>query len=210
MQMCSADGTGYGPCLGEVVPRAEACDTPEDEDCDGQVNESSAGCVCVPGSTTSCYGGPAGTQGVGTCRGGTSTCNATGTGYGPCLGEVTPTTEACFTASDEDCDGQVNEGCVVRYADVQPIFQAKCAPCHTTLGRGGTNFATSYAQSQLPSYSCTGSTKGACTIVRIHNGTMPPGGACTGNPTIDSSRSACLNAVQQQVLADWITGGQLP
>jgi hypothetical protein len=29
------DGTGYGPCEGEVTPQAEDCSTPADEDCDG-------------------------------------------------------------------------------------------------------------------------------------------------------------------------------
>jgi hypothetical protein len=33
---CSADGTGFGPCLDEVVPKPEDCSTPEDDDCDGK------------------------------------------------------------------------------------------------------------------------------------------------------------------------------
>jgi hypothetical protein len=32
---CKADGTGYGACSGEVLPAADDCATPEDEDCDG-------------------------------------------------------------------------------------------------------------------------------------------------------------------------------
>ncbi|WP_437663420.1 nucleotide-binding protein [Sorangium sp. So ce1182] len=32
---CEPTGQEYGPCIGEVVPLAEACATPEDEDCDG-------------------------------------------------------------------------------------------------------------------------------------------------------------------------------
>jgi hypothetical protein len=32
---CSADGTVLGPCVGEVLPAAESCSTPDDEDCDG-------------------------------------------------------------------------------------------------------------------------------------------------------------------------------
>ncbi|WP_437486252.1 SBBP repeat-containing protein [Sorangium sp. So ce1014] len=34
--VCEPGGQGYGPCAGQVVPRAEDCATPEDEDCDGQ------------------------------------------------------------------------------------------------------------------------------------------------------------------------------
>jgi hypothetical protein len=32
---CLDDGSGWGPCAGEVVPVSEDCATPEDEDCDG-------------------------------------------------------------------------------------------------------------------------------------------------------------------------------
>ncbi|MGK3963810.1 hypothetical protein WMF01_24855 [Sorangium sp. So ce1667] len=34
-QTCHPDGSGYGPCTGEVIPAAEVCATPEDESCDG-------------------------------------------------------------------------------------------------------------------------------------------------------------------------------
>lgn len=35
MQTCAADGTGFTDCQGEVLPQAEDCATPEDDDCDG-------------------------------------------------------------------------------------------------------------------------------------------------------------------------------
>lgn len=57
-------------------------------------------------AVVSCYSGPAGTAGVGSCQVGTSVCTA---GVpGPCVGEVTPSGEAC-NAEDDDCDGQVDE-----------------------------------------------------------------------------------------------------
>lgn len=110
-QVCNPQGTGYGPCVGEVLPQVETCATPVDDDCDGQVNESGAGCVCPPNTLASCYSGPAGTAGVGLCVAGTKLCDAEGTGYGACMGEVLPQAESCTTAGDDDCDGQVNEGC---------------------------------------------------------------------------------------------------
>jgi hypothetical protein len=36
MQACAANGMGWGPCDGEVLPQPENCATPEDEDCDGK------------------------------------------------------------------------------------------------------------------------------------------------------------------------------
>jgi hypothetical protein len=111
VSMCNSLGTAYGPCAGEVLPAAETCLTAADDDCDGMANESGAGCVCAPNSTASCYTGPAGTQNVGVCKAGTKTCNALGTAYGACAGQVLPGQETCMTSGDEDCDGQSNEGC---------------------------------------------------------------------------------------------------
>ncbi|XXX74568.1 hypothetical protein WMF30_43660 [Sorangium sp. So ce134] len=107
---CSADGSELGACVDEVVPAPETCTDPADEDCDGQANEEGPGCVCVPGDAASCYTGPPGTAGVGTCKAGTKICDAHGTGYGPCSGEVLPTSDDCHTEADEDCDG-VNDPC---------------------------------------------------------------------------------------------------
>ena len=107
---CNGDGMGYGPCVGEVLPATETCNTPDDDDCDGQKNEDGPGCVCVPDSTATCYTGPPNTQGVGICLPGTKQCNSLGTAYGACVGEVLPAAETCNTPVDDDCNGQTNEG----------------------------------------------------------------------------------------------------
>ncbi len=80
-------------------------------DCDGNKDngcESQSACSCTPGATQACYDGAMGTQGVGPCVGGMQTCNATGTGWGPCGGEVLPITELCANNVDDDCDGNVD------------------------------------------------------------------------------------------------------
>ncbi|TKC94609.1 hypothetical protein E8A74_48255 [Polyangium fumosum] len=110
-QICNAEGTAYGACVGQVLPATETCLSPEDEDCDGLINESGVGCVCNPGSTTVCYTGPGGTLGVGICKAGTQTCNAQGSAYGPCMGEVLPQAENCMTPEDESCTGPVGDMC---------------------------------------------------------------------------------------------------
>lgn len=71
----------------------------------------SGGVACVPGEMIACYSGPASTQGVGDCHGGQSTCNADGSGYGPCMGEVIPTLENCQTPADENCNAAPIDGC---------------------------------------------------------------------------------------------------
>lgn len=101
---CLSDGLSYGACSGEVTPKSEDCTTGSDENCDGQVNEAAAGCVCTPNAITACYTGPEGTAGVGICKTGKGLCNGEGTGYGSCDGEVKPAAEDCASPTDENCD----------------------------------------------------------------------------------------------------------
>jgi hypothetical protein len=109
IEQCVATATGseWGPCVGTVVPATEVCDGANDEDCDGNIDE---GCTCPMGTSRACYGGRAGTEGVGACRGGTQECVGTGgdTSWGACVGEVTPSGESCTGGVDEDCDGTID------------------------------------------------------------------------------------------------------
>lgn len=67
-------------------------------------------CVCEPGATQDCYGGPEGTANVGMCKSGTQTCQTNGQGWLECEGEVRPFGENCLTPDvDEDCDGATPE-----------------------------------------------------------------------------------------------------
>jgi len=66
---------------------------------------------CNPGDMMACYTGAPGTFGVGLCKAGSRSCNTDGSGFGLCVGEVLPTTEICGDGKDNDCDGQVDEGC---------------------------------------------------------------------------------------------------
>ncbi len=65
-------------------------------------------CSCAPGTTQSCYQGAPNTSGVGVCKAGKQTCNATGTAWSACVGQVLPKPEVCANMIDEDCDGAVD------------------------------------------------------------------------------------------------------
>jgi len=109
---CQADGSGFGPCEGEVQPTAESCDTEIDDDCDGEINELDAGCSCTPGELVACYDGPMSSEGIGICSGGDKLCGPAGDTFTACVGQVLPGHEECTTASiDDDCDGDTEEGC---------------------------------------------------------------------------------------------------
>jgi hypothetical protein len=62
-------------------------------------------CSCDPGTTQPCYTGPIGTEKVGECAGGITTCKPDGTGFGECGGQATPTYDWCGDGVDQDCDG---------------------------------------------------------------------------------------------------------
>jgi len=95
-----ADGDGTNACTDcddnnamRAPGRPEVCDG-VDNDCNAATLDTSL--------TRACYTGPAGTQGRGLCRGGNQAC--TGSSFGACNGEVTPSAEMC-DAPDQDCDG---------------------------------------------------------------------------------------------------------
>lgn len=60
---------------------------------------------CSPGEKRECYTGPTETKGKGICAAGEETCNAQGTAFGACEGEMLPHPEDCATPVDDDCDG---------------------------------------------------------------------------------------------------------
>ncbi len=85
----------------------------------GWVCGTPAAPACHEGDFLQCYTGPSGTMGVAACTSGIRTCNEYGTGFGPCVGEVTPETEICDDL-DNDCNGIVDDnvsGSPVWYAD---------------------------------------------------------------------------------------------
>lgn len=83
--------------------------------------------ACSEGATESCYSGPAGTAGTGTCAAGERTC--TSGSWGLCVGESVPATEEC-NGADDDCDGSTDEDFSL---DSDPLH---CGDCSTACPSG--------------------------------------------------------------------------
>ena len=87
----------WGPCLGQVVPKAETCNN-GDDDCNGKIDD---------GLSRSCFTCAGGAPGKGPCKAGIQSCVA-GV-WGGCVGEVCPKAESCNNI-DDDCDGSIDQG----------------------------------------------------------------------------------------------------
>ncbi len=107
VQIC--ENGQWGICLGGVGPSEEVCNDGKDNDCDDQVDE---GCICRDGESRAC--GPE--REIGICRFGRQTC--LNDAWGECTGATFGyPTDLCGTSGsgnglDDNCDGQVDEGCV--------------------------------------------------------------------------------------------------
>lgn len=144
-QTCAPNGfTGlfWGDCV-PTAPRKETCNN-IDDDCDGKV-DNGIGCECVPGKMRDCYSGAKDTQGVGACKAGRQTCEAPGK-WGACKGEVLPVKESCLPtagqALDEDCDGDVDEGCDCLPGQSSSCFSGTLAVAGVGPCRKGTQTCT--------------------------------------------------------------------
>ncbi len=101
----------WSPCQNEVKPKAqEICGNGQDDDCNGQIDDGCSPQGCKEGEQRECYTGPSEKKGVGVCQSGHQTCH--NGQWGSCEGEILPASkEVCGNNRDDDCNGQIDDGC---------------------------------------------------------------------------------------------------
>ncbi|MBW2455302.1 MAG: choice-of-anchor L domain-containing protein [Deltaproteobacteria bacterium] len=103
---------------------------------------------CQDGAEQPCYTGPLNTQNVGTCVDGTATCQ--NGAFGACVGEVLPASQEACDGVDDNCDGQVDEGCNCQ--------EGLSQTCYT-----GPNGTSGVGECIPGSQTCTNNAWGPCT-----------------------------------------------
>jgi hypothetical protein len=108
------------------------------------------------------------------------------------------------------CEGADGAPPITYSVEVLPIYELHCTGCHTEGGCDGGGCWDSYDDLMKPSYYCPDATKAECTVVRIHDGSMPQNASCSGDPEQDVDLPGCVTAEEQQILDWWIEGGMQP
>lgn len=110
----------------------ETCGNGLDENLNGFIDEfdeaTKKACPCTAGQTQPCFGGRPWDATRPNCVKGTQKCEGTEfPGWGKCTGwmcdNVPPPGEECWNSVDDDCDGTVDEGCVL---DVPVMIPEDC------------------------------------------------------------------------------------
>ncbi len=114
-----AEALDVGGDDGEGNP-IDVCGDGLDNDGNGHVDD---GCACEAGRTQPCFVGPVHAAGRGACSRGTQRCERQSefTYWGACEGFVAPSGEIC-NGIDDNCDGNVDEGCVCTVGSTQACY----------------------------------------------------------------------------------------
>ncbi|MEW5855117.1 MAG: MopE-related protein [Myxococcota bacterium] len=195
-------GSAWGACTGEVIPAAEQCDG-LDHDCNGTANN---GCACQVGESRNCYTGPAGTENVGLCHGGTQQCVDVGQGpqWGACTGEVTPTAAVC-DGQDHACDGNPNAACECTVGESRDCYDGPPGTQGVGVCSAGRQFCVNDNGTPRWGNLCIGQVTPASSETcnngqdetcngQADEGCPPAGLTCPGNQTVPAGDTVTLSA----------------
>jgi hypothetical protein len=128
-----------------------------------------------------------------------------------------PASEPADGGGSGGAGGGGGGGLVTYTKDVQPIFKAKCAPCHTVQSVANQNIATNYADVNKPVEAfefgvCWNDLEqtmpkkvGECALLLVNSGRMPMGAGCANDPPSDPA--LCLTTAEKATVAAWVAAG---
>jgi hypothetical protein len=131
----SAAAAGAGGCgLGCILPTmpglpflTELCGNGLDDDGDTLVDDS---CSCEVGGEQRCFSADAALAGVGACKWGVQRCLGDASSefrrWGKCEMQGAPSAEQCDDGVDNDCDGEVDEGCGCKEGEREACANDRC------------------------------------------------------------------------------------
>lgn len=187
----TCDKSGWGVCIGSVLPSTESCGDGLDDDCDGSPDE---GCSCTSGQTQPCYAGPLGSENKGICKNGKQICVA-GVWSPSCEGSVLPQDELC-NGKDDDCDGQTDEGNPEGGGACATGLAGPCASGATTCSAGTLSCAPNGNPNDPACKPCVGCLGGHadCNIACQKIADRPGGSCAVPNSTDPGNCCACAAA----------------
>jgi len=125
----------------------------------------------------------------------------------------------CLPAGSTLTDAGTDAGSAPTYTkDVQPIFVAKCSPCHAGQTQGLHDIATKYSDALKPTHSVDSvdcwkdwgaaemtmpKTIGECSLISIRNGRMPYLMQCAQFPLLDG----CVTPAEHDLITAWVAAG---
>jgi hypothetical protein len=167
---------GRSLCESMTAAAGEICNA-LDDDCDGTTDEAST-VACFPEGVAGCE--PDGEDGftcVGLCRSGESAC--VGGELQACSGQIEPAAADACEGMDEDCDGEVDEGCDCRNDSTQPCYGGPTDTAGVGTCRRGTQ-------------TCVNGAFGAC------SGAITPVTETCGNEGADNDCDAVADDIPER------------
>lgn len=192
---CSSDDSGSNTAVSEGTGNAlggSAGATSASAGSGGTSNSNAAG---AGGSSAEGMGGA-----VALGAGGSAQNGAVGAGVAGAPATTTTDAGVADVGREDAGRGDAGNAAAVTYTkDIQPILVAQCSPCHSTLGNGGHNAASSYADAVRVS---------ARMINEIRTGGMPDTGqgnaGCKGGAP---GSPGCVSVADFALIQEWVADG---